>query len=138
MKAKLLNINKRGLKVDFSWLTDLEKIIKKDYKLKKQISIALVGETEIKNFNKVYRNKNKVTDVLSFILDDKYVLGEVLICLSQARRQAQERNNTYKAELQLLTVHGILHLLGYDHEISKKEAARQELAEHKILNKLNK
>jgi probable rRNA maturation factor len=137
-KHKLLNINKRGLEADFSWLFDLEKIIKRDYKLKKQISIALIDESEIQKLNKVYRKKNKVTDVLSFILDSDQVLGEVLICLSQARRQAKERNDTYKAELQLLTVHGILHLLGYDHEINNKEAKKQELAEQKILGKLNK
>jgi probable rRNA maturation factor len=137
-RVSLLNLNKRALKADFSWLFDLEKIIKRDYKLKKQISIALVDEKEIKKFNKVYRGKNKITDVLSFILDSDQVLGEVLICLSRARRQAEEKNNSYKAELQLLTVHGILHLLGYDHEKSDKEAVRQELTEQKILSKLNK
>jgi probable rRNA maturation factor len=136
-QVSLLNINKRGLKADFAWLPFLEKIIKSDFKLKKQISIALIDETEIKKLNKVYRKKNKVTDVLSFILDDEYVLGEVLICLSQARRQAKEKKNTYKAELQLLTVHGILHLLGYNHEISDKEAKKQAKAEQKILVKLN-
>ncbi|MBT4210217.1 MAG: rRNA maturation RNase YbeY [Candidatus Komeilibacteria bacterium] len=137
-KNKLLNINKRGLSIDFSWLAELEKIVIQKYKLKKQISIALVDAKEITNLNQVYRQKNKVTDVLSFVLDDDYILGEVLICLSQARRQAKEKNNTYKAELQLLTVHGILHLLGYDHEINNKEAKKQERVEQEILSKLNK
>ena len=137
MNDKLLNLNKAGKAVDFSWLMSLEKIIKKDFKLKKQISIALVNEQQIKGLNRVYRKKNKITDVLSFVMDNDYILGEVLICLDQARRQAKEKKNTQKAELQLLTVHGILHLLGYDHEKNTKEAIRQELAEQKILSELN-
>lgn len=138
IKDKLLNLNKAGQVANFSWLANLEKIIKKKFKLKKQISIALVTEQQIRDLNKVYRKKNKITDVLSFILDNDYILGEVLICPKQARRQAPEKKNTYKAELQLLTVHGILHLLGYDHEKSIKEASRQESAEQKILNELKK
>lgn len=135
---ELLNINKRGLGADFSWLNLLEKIIKRDYKLKKQISIALVSEQEIKGLNRVYRKKNKITDVLSFNIDSEEMLGEVLICLTQARRQAKIKKNTYQAELRLLTVHGILHLLGYDHEKSLAEEKRQNLAEQSILERLKK
>jgi len=155
MNNKLLNLNKAGVIADFSWLSDLELIIKKRFKLKKQISIALVNEQQIKKLNQVYRQKNKITDVLSFELDNEYVLGEVLICLSQARRQAKEKSKTLsqiqsesvgsgverkytcKAELQLLTVHGILHLLGYDHEKSIAESKKQQMIEQEILNELN-
>lgn len=136
--TELLNINKRGLVADFSWLGILEKIIKTDFKLKKQISIALLSDKEIRDLNRVYRKKNKVTDVLSFNLDSDQVLGEVLICLSQARRQAKTKKNTYRAELQLLTVHGILHLLGYDHEKSLAEEKKQEMAQQTILARLKK
>jgi len=138
MYSRILNLNKSGIVADFSWLSKLEKILKKEFKLKKQISIALVSGPEIKELNRVYRNKNKITDVLSFELDNDYILGEVLICLEQARRQAQEKKNTYKGELQLLTVHGILHLLAYDHEKSVKEEKRQQEMEQKILSRLNK
>ena len=136
--TELLNINKRGLVADFSWLGILEKIIKTDFKLKKQISIALLSDKEIRDLNRVYRKKNKVTDVLSFNLDSDQVLGEVLICLTQARRQAKAKKNTYRDELQLLTVHGILHLLGYDHEKSLAEEKKQEMAEQTILARLKK
>lgn len=138
MPTKVLNINKRSLRVDFSWLPKLEKILKKRFNLKKQISIALLSDIEIKAMNKVYRHKDKVTDVLSFPLESDYIIGEVLICLGQARRQAKEKNKTLKSEIQLLTVHGILHILGYDHEISDKEAKRQEQEEQVILDLLNK
>ena len=138
MNYKLLNLNKAGQVADFSWLGKLEKIIRNKFKLKKQISIALVGEKEIKNLNRLYRKKNKITDVLSFGVANDYILGEVLICADQARRQAKIKKQTYRAELQLLTVHGILHLLGYDHEKSSKEQVRQETMEKKILIDLNK
>ncbi|MFA6307817.1 MAG: rRNA maturation RNase YbeY [Patescibacteria group bacterium] len=138
MTNNLLNLNKAGEVADFSWLVNLENIFKKKFKLKKQISIALVSDQQIKELNRVYRKKNKITDVLSFNMDSAYVLGEVLICPSQARRQAKEKSHTYKAELQLLTIHGILHLLGYDHEKSITEEKKQQNAEQKILAQLNK
>jgi probable rRNA maturation factor len=138
MIDNLLNLNKAGETADFSWLVNLENIFKKKFKLKKQISIALISAPQIKKLNRVYRKKNKITDVLSFNMDSTYILGEVLICPSQARRQAKERSHTYKAELQLLTIHGILHLLGYDHEKSITEEKKQQNAEQKILAQLNK
>ena len=138
----IIDLNKRGSAVDFTWLKDLEKILKSkklrlDLKsLKKYISLALVSKKEIKELNNVYRNKDSITDVLSFNLDTKEVLGEVVICLDQAKKQAKEKKNSIKSELKLLTIHGILHLLGYDHEISLKEAEKQENKEKEILELL--
>jgi len=137
MNNSILNINKRGFIADFSWLNKLEKIIRSTFKINKQISVALVLPQEIRKMNLVYRAKDKVTDVLSFELDDKYVLGEIIICLDQAKKQAKGKKNSIKHELQLLTVHGILHLLGYDHEKNEKEFLRQTKMEEKILSKLN-
>ena len=59
-----------------------------------------------------------------------------MICLTQARRQAKLAKKTLKSELQTLTVHGILHLLGYDHEIGAKEASKQKQIEEEILSSL--
>ena len=138
----LIDLNKRGYKVNFSWLKDLEKVLRNkkvnlnQKELKKYISLALINKKEIKELNRVYRNKNKVTDVLSFNLNSKEILGEIVICLEQAKRQAQEKKISLEKELKLLTIHGFLHLLGYDHEKSKKEAKRQEKKEEEILNLL--
>ena len=129
----LIVLNKRSSTANFTWLLYLEKIIQKKFRLKKNISIALVSETEIKNLNKVYRHKNKVTDVLSFNIDSAEILGEIVICLAKAKKQAIEHKTSLRAELQLLTVHGILHLLGYDHELSEQEYLRQEKEQEKIL-----
>ena len=130
-KFELL-LNKRGQTADFGWLKDLQKVLAKKFKIKSAISIALVDELEIQEFNRVYRHKNKITDVLSFQLNSEDILGEVVICLNQARRQAKIATKTLKSELQLLTIHGILHLLGYNHELNAKEAKRQQSTEQEI------
>lgn len=131
----LVYINKRGYRVDFSWLDDFTKVVSKKFKIKKEISIAILSPLEIKKLNKIYRHKNKVTDVLSFNLDDEKILGEIVICLEQAKKQAKEKKISLQAELKLLVVHGTLHLLGYDHEVSEVEAERQEKEEKLLLNK---
>ncbi len=75
-----------------------------------EISVAFLGEDEIRNINKEYRNKDKATDVLSFLLDKDNMIGEIIICPTKV-----------KGELSEVLIHGSLHLLGYDHEKSKKE-----------------
>jgi probable rRNA maturation factor len=130
-------LNKRGEKANFLWLKKLEAIIGKKFKLKQAISLALVSELEIKNLNRVYRHKNKVTDVLSFNIDSAAILGEVVICLSVAKSQAEANKKSLSAELKLLTTHGILHLLGFDHEKSDAEYQKQEQMQNKILAELS-
>lgn len=105
------------------------------------ISLVLVGDAEMKSLNKKYRGKNKTTDVLSF--DG---LNEIFICLPQAKKQANppslklRRANllktALKTELIRLLVHGIVHLKGYDHEKSVKDAERMFAVEDKILKNL--
>ncbi len=138
MSKEILLINKRGESVDFSWLGILQKIVVRKFKIKKQISIALISSKEIKELNKVYRKKDSATDVLSFNLDSQEILGEIVICLDQAKINAKQKKNTIISELKLLTVHGILHLLGYDHEKGKKYTIEQEEKEKEILLLLNK
>jgi len=138
----IIDLNKRGYLVNFKWLTDLDKILRSKKinldlkKLNKYISLALVSKKEIKKLNKLYRNNDYVTDVLSFNLDTKEMLGEIVICLDQAKKQAKEKKKSLKSELKLLTIHGILHLLGYNHEVSLKEKYKQEKKEKEILNLL--
>lgn len=97
-----------------------------------EIDVSLVDDDTIHEINRDYRHVDRVTDVISFafnddkdpkdvILDPKVprMLGEILICLPQAQRQAKEIGNTLQRELSFLFVHGLLHLLGYDH--MKKE-----------------
>ncbi|MDO8495940.1 MAG: rRNA maturation RNase YbeY [bacterium] len=112
-----------------------------------EASVNLVGEAKIKDLNKKHRNKNKVTDVLSFPMTEKLEtqnakfeirdLGDIFICLSFAKKQAKSENVSIEKELARLTVHGFLHLLDYDHERSKKDEVEMFRLESKILKKLN-
>lgn len=105
-------------------------------KLKKklEISVNLVGESKIKSLNKKYRNKDKATDVLSFPLGDGS--GDVFICLSIAKKQAKSENISIDKKLAQLAVHAFLHLQGYDHERTEKEAKDMLGLEDKILKNL--
>jgi probable rRNA maturation factor len=86
------------------------------------IAIAIVSDARIRTLNKQYRRKDTATDVLSFpsadprssILDPRE-LGDIVIGAGVARRQAREAGHSYAAELRVLALHGLLHLLGYDH-----------------------
>ncbi len=94
------------------------------------IAIAVVPDNEIKKLNKFYRKTNKVTDVLSFSYGDKS--GEVVISYNQAKKQAKRAGHSLIREVQILLVHGILHIAGFDHN---KEKYKKEMIakEEKIL-----
>jgi len=92
----------------------------------KTISLAFVEKAEIKKINKKFRKKNKATDVLSFELKDGDFLGEVVICPEVVKENAQKYRNAFKSEMIKVFIHGILHLLGYDHEQTKRQAEEME------------
>jgi len=94
-----------------------------------------VPDREIHALNRQYRHKDKPTDVLSFPLADEVqpsLLGDVVISLETAARQARRRRHSLREEIQILLIHGILHLLGYDHEVSRSEAIRMHRKEREI------
>ncbi len=97
----------------------------------KNISLVLVGDAKMKELNKKYRNKNKTTDVLSF-----EELNEIFISLPQAKRQAKLLKTGLKPELTRLLTHGIVHLKGFDHAKSAREAERMFEVEEEILSKV--
>jgi probable rRNA maturation factor len=78
-----------------------------------EVSIALVSDARMRALNRKYRSKDKATDVLSFAQDDG--LGDVVIATGVATRQAAAAGHSYQSELRVLALHGLLHLLGYDH-----------------------
>ena len=113
-----------------------------------ELSLAIVGKQRIKRLNKIYRGKNKITDVLAFeeksaigFLDEKFIyppdntkrLGEVVICYPKAKKQAKEMNHSLDLEMTILLIHGILHLLGYDHEKGESDEKEMKSLEKEIL-----
>jgi len=123
---------------------EIDKIIKKFirfFKLdkKKYLSVAVVSSAVMKKMNYKYRRKNKATDVLSFSEQDSKdgfvdpdFLGEIIICYPIARKQAKEFKYRIKDEIHRLLIHGLVHLMGYDHQ-TVKEREEMEEKELKIL-----
>jgi probable rRNA maturation factor len=106
-----------------------------------ELSIGLVGNAEMKKLNAKYRKKNYPTDVLSFSVENRLLignrlLGDVIISVEKAKQQAKERQRTLDEEMATLVIHGILHLLGYDHERSISDARLMERLEKKIYQTL--
>ena len=100
-----------------------------------EVSIILVDDDEIRQINKVYRDIDKATNVLSFELGDDMLLGDIYISLDTVIRQAKDAGISVADHVAHMVVHGVLHLQGYDH-ISDDEANVMELKEIQILKKL--
>lgn len=108
-----------------------------------ELSVTFVDKDEIQEINKTYRDKDKVTDVISFALEEDEpeitgldmprVLGDIIICTDVANEQAESYGHSFERELGFLALHGFLHLLGYDH---MNETDEQEMfgRQDQILN----
>lgn len=112
-----------------------------------EVSISLVDDETIHQYNLQFRNKDKSTDVLSFPLGEsgvydvnpdtgRFLMGDIVISMETAIRQAENFGHTVDRELAFLTVHSMLHLLGYDHENGGLEEARMREKEEAILTSL--
>lgn len=100
-----------------------------------EVSIAFVSNQQIKELNNKYRDKNEATDVLSFPID-KEMLGDIIISAQRAAEQAEEYGHSLKREFAYLTVHGMLHLFGYDHH-SEEEKNEMRQKEERVLTQLD-
>lgn len=152
MRVLIDNRNK-----NFSYTNELEEKIRQAIaeclKLEKlgnnfEISISFVDEDEIKYLNKTFRKVDRVTDVLSFptfergeinrlasLKSEEILLGDVVICVNRANKQAEEFGHSLKREIIYLTVHSIFHLLGYDH-MKENEKVIMRSKEKAIMKKL--
>ena len=112
-----------------------------------EVSVSFVNNIEIQNLNNQFRNIDKSTDVLSFPLGENgvydfnnetesYMLGDIVISLETAKKQAYVYGHSLEREIGFLTVHSMLHLLGYDHETSKLDAIKMREKEEAVLDKL--
>jgi rRNA maturation RNase YbeY len=106
-----------------------------------ELGIMFVGDQRMRGLNRRYRGKDRTTDVLAFatreaLYSSAELLGDVVIAVPTAARQAKQGQRSLDEELMVLLVHGILHLCGYDHERSEKEARRMNRRERMILRSL--
>jgi len=106
-----------------------------------ELSLALIGNAEMQKLNARYRHKDYATDVLSFpaaknLPTEAPLLGDVIISVDQAAQQAKEHRHSLDQEIVKLLIHGIVHLLGYDHERSAREARIMVRLENKMARRL--
>lgn len=112
-----------------------------------ELSVTFMNDEDISELNKSYRNIESPTDVLSFPQsegfempvpdDENYIplIGDIIISVETAERQAKEMNHSPEKELNILLIHGILHLYGYDHEnVSGESAEKMRVEERRILS----
>jgi probable rRNA maturation factor len=108
------------------------------------LSVLFIGDRAMRTLNNTWRNKDRTTDVLSFPLREGRflhiqpdMLGDIVISVPVAARQAADAGHSLTSELEQLLVHGLVHLLGYDHELGLKEARRMERKERQLLKRLD-
>ncbi len=122
-------------------------LVNEQFKGSAEISVTIVDDEKIHALNKKYRNVDRSTDVLSFPLgaEGKYdinndtgaqMLGDIVISIEHAKKQAELYGHSFDREIAFLTVHSMLHLLGYDHEPGGLELVRMREREEAVLTQL--
>ena len=139
MKINFINHTKEDIK---NYRTLIRSIFKFD-KSNSIMNIIFVNDEEIQTINREYRNIDRITDVISFALNDEKdflikteELGDIFICIDQAKRQASDYGHSLDREIGFLSVHGYLHLNGYDHQTEEEEKIMFE-KQDEILNNAN-
>ena len=131
-----------GVDFNYNYLDKvIKRVLKHEHVKNAYFGIIFVDLKEIQRINKEYRGIDKVTDVISFALEDSIdninmdmrILGDIYICIPKMMEQASTYGHSMKRELSFLTVHGLLHLLGYDH-MNKEEEKEMFGLQELILN----
>ena len=157
----LLQNRQRAVAVNRAWLErTADAVLKAARAGEAELSLVLVSDRRMRLLNQRYRKKDRPTDVLAFPMHESWppkrrsvapaasvaaksrlsrvpmALGEVVISMPTAKRQAAALGHSLRDEVARLLVHGVLHLLGYDHERSERDALRMARREHAILGRI--
>lgn len=114
----------------------VETLRSEEYRGKAEVSVTLSDDEKIRRLNRDYRGKDAPTDVLSFPMDETGMLGDIVLSLERAARQAELYGHSFERETAFLTVHSMLHLLGYDHETSDEDRRKMFSRQEDILSVL--
>ncbi len=147
VRVEILNQSKqKTVSIEFlkKWIHKIVKELKsekiKTQFLKKKLIIAFITEKKMKELNRVLRHKNKATDVLSFSSNEHCnpYIGELALCPIFISKKARRNKTSVREETAYIVLHGILHLLGYEHEKSEREEQKMFYLQDKIYYKLRK
>jgi len=144
----LIANRQKAVKLPLPWLRCLaEELLDRLGVADRELSLVLLGDPAMRDLNREWRAKDEPTDVLSFPQEEakdatktrreSVLLGDVVISLTTAARQAREAGVSLKEEVTRLLIHGVLHLLGHDHEGSAEEARRMQEREARLLRSLS-
>lgn len=120
----------------FEYESVIERALEAIPEAKGELSILLTNDVEIQQLNKQYRGFDKPTNVLSFPQDEVELLGDIAMAFETLQREAAEQEKTFSDHFTHLFVHGVLHLIGYDHE-EDEDQRHMEQKEVEILHHLN-
>lgn len=142
-KMDYILINQSDLRMPrqfiIDWLDAAMLILKKQGQLRgpqSEISVVFLNKFAARKLNRDFRGRDYATDILSFTSSNSLSLGELVLCPDVIKRQAAEHGLRMRAELGYMLIHGVLHLLGYDHEIDPKEAEKMFYLQDQIFDKL--
>ncbi len=105
---------------------------------RQELGLIFLDQVEARRLNKQYRQRSYATDVLSFEGDANHSLGELVICPAIIRRQAEDHDLSFREELGYMVLHGVLHLLGYDHEDGGRRAKRMFEIQDRVFEQLSR
>jgi probable rRNA maturation factor len=140
MHVEIINQTQSQIPKKFisSWTKLIYKNLKKQkiLKLEKDLIVVFVTTAKMKKLNSQFRGKNKPTDILSFEPIEESSLGELVHCLPVLKKQSKEHDLSLNHEIGYMLIHGVLHLLGYDHEKSQKAANKMFQIQDALFDKL--
>ncbi len=102
------------------------------------ITIVFVSSMKMKQLNHQFRQKDYATDILSFDSTSKDSLGELILCPSVLKKQAKDHQHSLDHEITYMLIHGVLHLLGYDHESTKNQEKKMFLLQDRLFSQLTR
>ncbi|ALA60816.1 rRNA maturation RNase YbeY [Nitrospira moscoviensis] len=130
-------------RINLAALTRLaDRVLAAAGEVESELSIELVGDGRMRRLNRTYRKKDRTTDVLAFPMREArnphpVLLGDVVISVPTAARQARQAGRSLDEELAALLIHGVLHLCGYDHERGEREARRMARRERAVFRAIS-
>lgn len=149
MQVLIVNESKHSVPRKFvnEWMEEVTTELKKRRVVKaaqasRELTLVFLDKKPARKINFEFRGKDYATDVLSFDSMDPSSFGELVLCPDVLKRQAKEHKLTYQQELGYMLLHGVLHLLGYDHETNEKDAQEmfglQDAVFEKLLKKISR